>query len=234
MPQSSLGKLLSMSSLKDLSEVNKFATDLRFKLVELSKLDVDFQDTSSGGLFLSQLVRSKLPPFYLRELCRKTDSSYPSYTDFLDKSSELTALLNISTAASHGTKSSEHKSYKPTDRPTASHSKPVFNKPFKSSNPKEAESSQAFTRKCKFCEESHASTYCRRFPTLESRLAKLRSESRCTKCTQKGHSASNCAFDKFRPCKHCNNDGHLDFMCKTKINSISSSGDSSAGKSGSA
>ena len=211
------GKLLDVSPLKNLSEVQLFATDLRFKLVEMEKFDLDFSQRS-GKLFLSKLVRQKLPRFFLMELCRKTNNSYPSFSEFLENCNELIALLTVDKSSAWQSKESRAAASvsktnvftsKSADSSSSRSQNLSFNKIGHSEQSKGNNSSFS-ARNCRFCFENHYSSSCKKYPTFESRLAKIQRDGRCTKCLAKNHKANDCPFNSFRPCKFCSKTGHLE------------------------
>ena len=55
---------------------------------------------------MSKIIIKKLPSFYMRELNRKINCSYPTISQLLENSSELIKLLRLGRNAAKNTKSS--------------------------------------------------------------------------------------------------------------------------------
>ena len=54
-----LGALIDQPKLTSISEVQAFVTSVRFKLVELQKLGLNFIEKTSGNVLLSKTLRDK-------------------------------------------------------------------------------------------------------------------------------------------------------------------------------
>ena len=73
---------------------------------------------------------------------------------------------------------------------------------------------------CILCnEDNHKAKDCKRFPSPQDKVAKLRDLSRCTKCTGK-HATEKCSAKLFK-CSKCS-EYHMNFLCGGDINRDSS------------
>lgn len=69
---------------------------------------------------------------------------------------------------------------------------------------------------CVFCDQKgHWPDKCEKFPTANSRKAKLAEKGFCSKCYNSGHSSEFCTR-KIRPCFHCKGN-HLAALCEEKF-----------------
>ena len=72
-----LDKILNLSEVKQLKEVESFIRLVHNKVHDLKGLNVDLLEENSSGLMLfSKIVNRKLPRHFLIELSKVTDSTY--------------------------------------------------------------------------------------------------------------------------------------------------------------
>lgn len=64
---------------------------------------------------------------------------------------------------------------------------------------------------CIFCAKQHSSSSCLVYKSIESRIKRLESCQRCSKCTRRGHNSNSC-FVKLQ-CSSCPNSKHHPFLC---------------------
>ena len=163
-----LGALIDQPKLTSISEVQTFVTSLRFKLVELQKLGLNFFEKTSGNVLLSKIIRDKLPKFFLIELNRKFAKAFPTLTDFLKHASGLIKMLNVSSnlAAKECTPNKQYS--KPSKEVKDIVAESRFNK-FHSIAPTRKTELYS-SKKCKFCSSvNHRKIKCDRYPAYDDR-----------------------------------------------------------------
>ena len=83
--------------ISTLSGMEGVANFLRFKLLELERLDIVIHNhnNEAASLLISQIIFKLLPNHFRKELCHRSKSSYPSYEQFLDNCTQNVDLLTI-------------------------------------------------------------------------------------------------------------------------------------------
>ena len=63
------------------NSLEKFITYLKGKLIAMQRLGVDLLESPSAcNVLAGNIIRNKLYDIFLKEICRKTASTYPSIT----------------------------------------------------------------------------------------------------------------------------------------------------------
>ena len=186
---------------------------LRFELVDLQKFDLDFTlEGSPGNLLLSDIVRDKLPKFFLTELSRHSKNVYPKIKDLLENSSDLFKILSTKN-------SNNNRNFPKTKKdqtgaiPKTFHNKsaPISNKTVLNAMP----SSTASTKVCKFCNQN-SHTSCNQYQTVNSRVQRAKSLSLCVRCLSAKHSEDSCPGKEGKLpfiCSACKSTAHAKPMC---------------------
>ena len=88
-------KIRYHSAPTELKDIEEFVSFHRFRLVELSKFNLDFQGSETAAcILLSDIVRDKLPRFFLVELSRHCKSAYPFIPQLFEYSPNLFKILS--------------------------------------------------------------------------------------------------------------------------------------------
>ena len=173
--------------------IEEFITILRCKLSELREFSMDFElEGSPGNVLLSNIIRSKLPNYFLTELCRRSNKSYPRIEDLLEHGSDVCKL--------HPYKNTK-KAEKNTSNPISTGAKggnPSNNPPFNrrstydNSNLNQNKSSydaKSYSKTCKFCNSTdHNSTNCNRYTNHNERKNRALTLKKCIRCLSTMHS----------------------------------------------
>ena len=213
-----ISKIIDYPKCSDLNSTMEFCTSLKSWVLNLRKMNYDFETVeTAGNLIMSNLVRSKIPTFFLQELCRRSGVGYPSLNHFLEYSSEMAKMFKKSSSNASGFKKTEiSKNYA-----TKTYSN-VSKSDIKSSP---QGSDKNFLRSCKFClGTNHSTLRCKTYYSYADRIKKADSLSLCTKCLSKNHQFDMCPGKKGKlpyPCTSCKQTDHITSLCPNMVLSLS-------------
>ena len=149
-----LDKILNLSEVKQLKEVESFIRLVHNKVHDLKGLNADLLEENSSGLMLSsKIVNRKLPRHFLIELSRVTDSTYPDFNQLLIRYQSILARLNLGWNDNFGAKT-KNKTETSVDSSENSKTKGANFKQHENTNSKKPKVENAATSsvgKCKFC-----------------------------------------------------------------------------------
>ena len=207
-----LSEIISWKVCTTLNECQHFITNLKVKLVELQKLNLDFfTDDSSGAVLISHIIRTKLYIPFLQELCRKLSNNYPTAKDILDNYSSIYELMN----------SRESKKAKDKVKYVTEASDRVQ----LSSDPKHGFSSNSNVKGCKFCSLiNHSSLHCKRFSNYDEGVKRAKELKLCTRCLSAKHLENDCPGKSGNlpyQCKSCYTATHVTPLCANMVLSLS-------------
>ena len=225
-----INSIIDKPLCRNSEEVKEMFVELSQISILLDRNEKPLLGAGNHALF-DNLVRRKIPPFIMRELCRRTKVRFPSFSQMENHLLEVVNLF--SSAVKYGKPKEANKtSFSKTN--VAKNSKTVEQKttvfPVKSV-PLNKESNNEVTG-CKFCADkgdvanNHSSLYCKRFPTFASRKKRCQEIGRCHFCMSTRHKSDSCFGLKNAlnlVCKSCNSKSHVTPMCSSMSLSLSAS-----------
>ena len=204
--------------------IEEFITILRCKLSELREFSMDFElEGSPGNVLLSNIIRSKLPNYFLTELCRRSKKSYPKIEDLLEHGCDVCKLhpyknnkkaeRNTSNSNSTGAKGGN-----PSNNPPPFNRRNTYDNSNHNQN-KQNYDAKSYVKTCKFCSSTdHNSTNCNRYTSHNERKNRALTLKKCIRCLSTMH-ADCIGFPlglKFE-CEICQTKRHCTPMCPDYI-----------------
>ena len=222
-----ISKILDYENCNDLNACVEFSSYLKSKLLNLKKMNYDFrEDASAGNLLLSHIVRSKLPSFFLQELCRRSNVGFPTVNQFIDLGSEIFKMFKKSNVTSKAKMSYNVSSVRPktffNKNSDDSHKVEITKESVKSES---KNSNSNYVKSCKLClSASHSTLHCKKFINYTDRIRRADELFLCTKCLSKAHKVEACPGRKGNlpfSCASCKQSDHVTPLCPTMVLSLS-------------
>ena len=89
-----LSELINWPSCGNLTITMEFSTFLKSKLLSLRRVGFYFEERNTpGNVLLCNLVRAKLPAFFMQEICRRSGEGYQSVNDFSDFANDICRMF---------------------------------------------------------------------------------------------------------------------------------------------
>ena len=208
------------------SKTENFIGDMKAILLDLkAHYGADLLTPNTGGYeFVSHLIFHKLSGEIQNSFINKLHKNYPTFDDIYDNHLEVIANLNRTRKKKVENKDNNSGARTKNNFTTPTEVKPADN--FASAASQIKRFDKVFH--CRFCGvDGHASSRCKVYPSLETRLKKCSELGLCALCTQSNHATDSCfgKSNKLRfPCKSCNTSKHVTAMCdqriRTEINNV--------------
>lgn len=214
--------LVNAPNVTQVEQIQYLFTEVRFKLLELSKFKLTFTDRdSAANKLLGFIVRSKLPSFFVQELIRRTGSNYPQLDEMLKHVNDVIKLFSTKRlpVSSGGDDQLSSTGTKPKiiNKQEVSNIKNTSQSVQKQSDHKIFDTSQSqAVLSCRFCSKNHRSIYCENFPDHKARIDRAVLLRLCTRCLSSKHNEGSCPGKTGKLpfiCKLCNSSVHVPPMC---------------------
>ena len=192
-----------------------YLSELKSILLNLQKhYQVNLLDAAQSGFHLVGVnVFNKLPTLVQRNLIIKLNTNYPTLQQILDETSGVITTLVL-------TKPKFHKNSNSSESNTTPFNKSSLNTHKSSANTLTNfhTNSNYKINKCYLCDTiGHYAMNCFSYVDFEDRVAKLKANNRCIKCTSTQH--ADCK-EVYKPCVICGSKDHVAVVCKQHIASL--------------
>ena len=210
---------------------------LKLQLLEGNSIRFSSQDNETGGKrLLAHLIRTKIPSYFMQELIRKSDSSFPSLDEIFDNAHAVANMYLVS-RNSEATSKNKHlrdlradsdkvNSRNHNSRVNGDYKVKLEKKPSSFSKPNDKNYASLGKMLCKFCGGKHSSLRCTSYKTFSERQERAREMKLCTRCLSSKHLVEDCVSHRQGlpfSCSGCQSSKHVSPMCPSPSVSMCSS-----------